>query len=86
MDEPFLIPVNYKGIEWEFEATLQIFGYTHRFNVLVEGTEVIFERDEEGQYRAILSQEALAAQGKGSRSIDPGLLEHIALQIGQILS
>lgn len=86
MDEPFLIPVSYKGKEWEFEATLQILGYTHRFNVLVEGAEVIFERDEEGQYRAIVSQEALAARGKGARGIDPGLLEHIALQIEQILS
>jgi hypothetical protein len=86
MDEPFIIPLNYKGADREFEATLQVLGYTHRFKVDVDGTEVLFERDEEGRYRAILSQEVLAGQGKGGRSIDPGLLEHIALQIEQFLS
>jgi hypothetical protein len=86
MDEPFLIPVSYKGVEREFEATLQVLGYTHRFNVQVEGAEVIFERDEEGQYRAIVSQEAIATQEKEIRKLDPELLHQIALQIEHILS
>jgi hypothetical protein len=80
MDEPFLIPVNYKGTEREFEASLQIFGFSHRFHVSVEGTDTLFERDEEGHYRAIVPPEN---QGKIPEA---ALLQSIALAIEQILS
>jgi hypothetical protein len=56
MEEPFVIEVNYKGVERAFEARLQVFGYSHRFHVDVEGVEVLFERDEEGSYRAMAPQ------------------------------
>lgn len=75
-----MIPVNYKGAERVFEASLQVLGYTHRFHVQVEGTEVLFERDEEGRYRAIVSQET------GVKRMDPALLESIALAIEAILA
>jgi hypothetical protein len=80
MDGPFNIPVTYKGIEREFEATLQVFGYTHKFQVDVEGTPVIFERDEEGRYRAIIMPEYRG------RLPENELLHTIALAIEQILS
>ena len=54
MDEPFFIPCRYKGVDREFTATFQAFGYTFRFHVDVDGTDVIFERDEEGNIRAII--------------------------------
>jgi len=80
MDEPFLIPVHYKGAERQFEATLQVLGYMHRFHVTVDGTVVYFERDEEGSYRAIVPPEE---KGKAP---DMELLRGIAAAIEKILA
>ncbi len=77
MIEAFDITVDYKGKLWQFEARLETYGYTHRFVVHVEGTEVNFERDEEGHYRAVLpfdKREALPA-------LDKSLLQAIAQTI-----
>lgn len=57
MEEPFLIPVTYKGTDRHFEATLRRWGYSHRFEVNVDGTVVSFERDEEGNFRAVIAPE-----------------------------
>ncbi|HEY4061187.1 MAG TPA: hypothetical protein VGM30_04765 [Puia sp.] len=80
MDEPFLIAVDYKGKQLEFEARLQVLGYTHRFWVGVDAVEVVFERDEEGNYRAIIPPET-----KG-KIPDSGLLQAIAGAIEKILA
>ncbi len=80
VEEPFIIPVNYKGIDREFEARLQVWGYTHRFHVQVECVEVIFERDEEGKYRAVIPPETPV------KPADIGLLKAIAEAIEQILA
>ncbi|MEO5684625.1 MAG: hypothetical protein ABIQ88_18430 [Chitinophagaceae bacterium] len=53
MTEPFLLTVNYKGREIDFTAQLVLQGYTHKFKVLVNNTELYFEPDEEGAYRAV---------------------------------
>src|SRR5258708_7511124 len=56
MDEPSInIPVTYKGVEKEFGATVQRRGYFYVFQVDVDGTNVTYERDEEGNYRAVVS-------------------------------
>lgn len=80
MDEPFLIAVEHKGTQREFEARLQVLGFTHRFLVDVDGTEVFFERDEEGSYRAIIPPET-----KG-KIPETGLLQSIAGAIEKILA
>jgi hypothetical protein len=74
MDEAFELPVTYKGDELLFEATLVVTGYTHKFIVNVKGQEIIFEPDEERNYRAVLNYEDLMA----SSNIDMGLLQKIA--------
>jgi len=80
MEEPFVITVNYKGVEREFEARLQVFGYSHRFHVAIDGVEVLFERDEEGSYRAILPPENVG------KAPDTGLLQSVAAEIERILA
>jgi hypothetical protein len=80
MNEPFIITVIHRGTEREFEAVLQVLGYTHRFNVRVDGAEVYFERDEEGRYRAIIPPE------KEAKNIDTVLLQNIAKTIEDILA
>jgi len=57
MEEVFYIPVVYKGTEQQFEAVLQQWRYGYAFHVKVGETIVIFERDEEGNYRARIPPE-----------------------------
>ena len=54
MPEHFLLSVQYKGQEWQFESELRVFGYTHKIAVNVDSTEIVFEPDEERNYRCVL--------------------------------
>ncbi len=53
MNELFELPVIYKEQQLHFDTHLMQEGYIHKFQVLIEGHEVIFEPDEESNYRAI---------------------------------
>ena len=53
MDESFSVSINYKGSEYSFEARLVTAGYIHKFYVIINGLEIIYEPDEERNYRAI---------------------------------
>ncbi len=67
----FDLPVEYNGNEKLFPAELQPMGFTHKIKVTVEGIEILFEPDEERNYRAVNYD-----SGK-SISIDLGLLQAI---------
>jgi hypothetical protein len=79
MDEPFDLPVLFKGEERLFPSQLQQLGYTHRILVNVNGTDVAFEPDEERNYRAIVDPEKTAG------SIPTELLKAIAEAIENIV-
>ena len=71
--EPIVqIPVDYQGVEREFEARVQVWQYGHRFFVQVEEVELTFERDDAGEYRA------LAPEGYTGKLPDRGLVQAIA--------
>ncbi|MDQ2863624.1 MAG: hypothetical protein M3R50_08270 [Bacteroidota bacterium] len=80
MDE-FELPVIYKGKEILFNSSLQVTGYTHRFIVDIFGQSVIFEPDEERNYRAIVSTEDL----NNNKNIDQELLKMISEKITEIV-
>ena len=82
MKEPFIITANHAGKEKEFEAQLFITGYSHRFRVMIEGMEIFFERDEDGNYRAIATAGSIEPAMK---KIDPALLQSISIAIEAIL-
>ncbi len=82
MDEPFTLTVPYKGAQHDFETELIVTGYVYKFRTVVNGTEVFFERDDAGEFRAL----APNADTKQLQSLDPGLLEAIARQLEVILS
>jgi hypothetical protein len=94
LDEPFFIPCRYKGVDRQFTATFQAFGYTFRFHVDVDGTDVIFERDEEGNFRAIIPPEPIGSTlGSAPTGAQPpksppdrNLLQEISAAIEQILA
>jgi len=72
MNELFDLPVIYQGEELLLPAQLLQSGYIHRFRVEVNGQEVVFENDEEGNYRAMVDAE------KVTKQIDVELLKAIA--------
>ena len=53
MKDEFTLSVNYKGQEHYFNARLIVQGYAQKFQIKVNETEVYFEPDEEGNYRAV---------------------------------
>ena len=50
----FELPVNYNGKELLFPANLLQFGYSYKIEVVINGTKVSFERDEERNWRALV--------------------------------
>jgi hypothetical protein len=54
MDDSFEIPVTYAGSELLFEARLRPGGYLTLIEIDVKGHTIIFEPDEEGNYRAVI--------------------------------
>lgn len=81
MDEQFELPVNYKGQQHLFKATLFVYGFTHKFHVDVNGQVIIFELDEERNYRAVLSY----AEIESNKNIDVELLKQVNEAIEQIV-
>jgi hypothetical protein len=56
VDEPFEIPVVYKGKELIFPAAVIRYGYVHPIVVDVDEQIIYVEKDEEGNYRAIADE------------------------------
>jgi hypothetical protein len=82
MEEQFEIPVVYNNQQYHFKARLlQLGSYTHKIQVSVNGTEVLFEPDEERNYRAYIDP-----TNKGAlEQTDIYLLKEIALAIESIV-
>lgn len=72
MEQTVTIPVEYAGAEREFEARVQVWQYGHRFFVAVEDVELVFERDDSGEYRA------MTPEGFTGKLPDRGLVRAIA--------
>lgn len=82
MEEEFEIPVFYNNQQFHFTAKLlQMGSYTHKIQVNVNGTEVLFEPDEERSYRAYIDP----TDKKGLEQAHIYLLKEIALAIESIL-
>ena len=56
MSELIEIPIIYKGEEIIMQAELLQRGYIHAFQVIVNDAQVIFEPDEERNYRVIIDE------------------------------
>lgn len=80
MHDSFEIPVTYKDNEYHFPATLLNYGYTIKLEVDVENTKVLFEPDEERNWRALISLEDI----QSNKKLDAELLKAIAISIEAI--
>ena len=76
MAESFTLTVHYKGEERSFDAELRMLGYTHKIAVNINGAELLFEPDEERNYRAVLSEKDI-----NKKDIDPELCQLIAAEL-----
>ena len=81
MDQQFELPVEYKGNELMFKASLLVTGYTHKFKVEVREQVIIFEPDEQREYRAVIPYEEIANNHK----VDVQLLKTIAAAIENLI-
>jgi hypothetical protein len=88
MEDPFILTISYKGQDRDFEAELLQMGYTHKFHVIVEDANIFFERDEEGNYRAILQEDPDEKTPRSApiKTPDGELLRLIAEKIEAILA
>jgi len=80
MDEEFYIPVFYKGGEVNFTARLISSGYVYKIEVTVAESPLLYEKDDEGEWRALIDPENVP------RHIDVELLKAISLSIDEILA
>jgi hypothetical protein len=56
MEQTVEIPVTVREAERVFTARVQAWQYGMRFLVDIDGVEVVFERDDAGEFRAILPE------------------------------
>ena len=75
MGESFILAVPGQKELREFEAELQVYGFSHRIVVLIENEAISFEPDEEGNYRAVMVEKEKVL------NIDKALLQAIATQL-----
>ncbi|MGC4100774.1 hypothetical protein [Ferruginibacter sp.] len=81
MDNNFELPVSHLGKEYLFPASLLTFGYTYKIAVQVFETNINFEPDEEGNFRAVVQPEDM----KHNTAITAGLLQAIAETLQELL-
>ncbi len=81
MDEEFELPVAFNNTELNFPARLLNYGYTYKLEVDMDGTKLLFEPDEERNWRALIAYEELNTNKK----INIDLLKAIASSIEGIM-
>ena len=76
MAESFILTVHYNNTERHYVAELKVLGYTHKIVVNVDETKIIFEPDEERNYRAVLQD-----NDTKKKNVDIALLKKIAHEL-----
>lgn len=56
MEDSFSIDIALNGKEYSFEARLIASGYFLKIHVAIDGIDVVYEPDEERNYRALISE------------------------------
>ncbi len=67
-----MLPVEYQGEIIELPLTIVPLGYTYQLHVQLEAKKLIFEKDDEGQYRVI---ELSGELGTENRSLVQAILK-----------
>ncbi len=81
MEEEFQLPVRFNNNELTFSARLLNYGYSYKLEVDIEDAKVLFEPDEERNWRALITFEDLIAD----KRISVDLLKAVASSIEEFL-
>lgn len=82
MDNNFEIPLTYRNKELVIPASLVVQGYTYRIEAELEGVLFYFERDDSGDFRAILPPDIPQQQ----KLPETGLIQAVTEALNQLLS
>ena len=82
MNDALLLPVTHRGKEYEFRMKISASGYVPRYFVWINEVEVVFERDDEGAFRAIIYNPEVAPGPLPETS----LLESVGSTLEQLTS
>jgi hypothetical protein len=80
MNDEFYIPVSYGGNDYNFPARLLTYGYTIKLEVEIDGNTVLFEPDEERNWRALIPYDDIPTAKKTNSE----LLKAVAVAIEEI--
>ncbi|UTM21735.1 hypothetical protein [Dyadobacter chenhuakuii] len=53
MNEIHVLPVEYLGATIELPLTIITRGYTYQLQIEIEGKKLVFEKDDQGEYRVV---------------------------------
>jgi hypothetical protein len=81
MSDDFDIPVSFNNKELTFPAKLLKYVYTYKIEVDINGNKILFERDEERNWRAMIPFEEI----KNNKNINKELLNIISTSIDELL-
>jgi len=80
MDE-FELPVSFNNKEFSFPARLLNYGYSYKLEVDIDGDKIMFEPDEERNWRALVAYEDI----NSNKKINIELLKAIVVSIEAIM-
>lgn len=75
MNEGFELPVDYNGSALTLSAKLLQFGYSYKIEVDAYGTIIFFEKDEERNWRAVLSDTDLHKRNAVDRNLVASIIQ-----------
>ena len=82
MDQEFEIPLTYRNQQLLVPAQLRVQGYTYRIEAMVEGVTLYFERDDSGDFRAIVPAETPADAKLPETALVQAVTEALASLLG----
>jgi hypothetical protein len=71
MEQNIELPVEYNGKEMIIDGRLVSFGYSYKLYMMINETEIIFEKDDSQQYRALIEKDG------SSKHVDSGLINAV---------
>jgi hypothetical protein len=80
MSEPFTLDILYKGVQHEVTCTLRVSAYTYQFICQTGNSQIILEKDDQGNLRAI---EADPFSGNVHKT-EPGLVRALMDEMERI--
>jgi hypothetical protein len=83
MNERFLLNVTYKDEVLKYDAEQRNYGYVQKVAVDIDDLLIMFELDEEGCYRALISPELVNSK---DNNLEVGLLQAIAAKLEALQS